>query len=157
MLRETAYTTLSRIAAIVDKTERVNALRQYCQQRQIMGAFFQYVYHPGVTWDLPDGEMPEGTYKPSMLDDYGSFYRNVRKLNNFFVGSPVDPRRKQLNFCNLLEEVHKEDALLLIAAKDKKLPWRKLGRNFCIRALPELFPADLVAEVRTKWDDKKED
>lgn len=139
MLRETAFTTLSRVAKVNDRDERVKELRKVCQERPALALFIQYVYHPDVVFDLPKGKID---YQRSGEDQYGVFYSNVRKLKNFFVSSPVNPRRKLENFVVLLESVTGSDSDLLMAAKDKTLPWNRMGRQFCVEALPELFPPE---------------
>jgi hypothetical protein len=139
MLRETAFATLSRVAKINDRDERAAELRRVCRERPAIAMYIQYVYHPNVAFDLPKGKIE---YQRSGEDQYGMFYSQVRKLKNFFTTSPVSKERKLENFIVLLETVTGSDSDLLIAAKDKSLPWNRMGRQFCVEALPELFPQE---------------
>lgn len=149
MIRETAYATLARISSIKDRDERKEALREACQDNNYLALFLQYTFHPDVVWDLPRGEI---AYRNSGEEQYGVFYHNVRKLPNLFTSSGVQPKQKLIIFINLLESVTASDAELLVHAKDKCLPWRKLSANFVKFALPELFPAPEKNEPVTEED-----
>lgn len=138
-----AYTTLDKIANIKSKPERREALRKELESNAPLATYIQYVYHPDVVFDLPEGEPP---FKAATHDDYAAFYRNVKKLVNFSVGSPVTRKRKELLWQGLMEMVTALDAPLLTAVKDKRLPWRTLNKKFVVHAIPELYPSETVQE-----------
>lgn len=147
-----AYAILDQIASIKSKPERVEALRTELTKNRPLSTFIQYVYHPDVVLDLPEGEPP---YRAnSILDDYAAIYRTLKKLHNFGVNSPVPRKKKELNWQALLETVSPVDVPLLNAIKDKKLPWRTLNRKFVVAAVPELYPDDTIKEAALFVDDE---
>lgn len=145
--RETAYAMLDRVAQIVDKDERRAALRNLAANYKIIALTIQYAYHPDVKFDLPEGALNPSLFQPASHDDFGVYFRNVRKLHNFWTSSPVPRVKKEANFIGLCCDVTAGDAKILIAMKDKKLPWKTLNKSFCYKAIPELFPTADVEEM----------
>lgn len=143
MIRESAYQVLNRVAQIQNKQLRRDSLREVLANSQPLATLIQYAYHPDVQWDLPTGTLPDGLvtrrYKHDH-DDYSVMFSNIRKLPKFFVGSPVAPDKKLELFAGLIRDVTADDADLLLAIKDKKLPWKTLNQPFVAKAIPELFP-----------------
>jgi len=96
-------------------------------------------FDPGIKWLLPDGDPP---YKPNNLHDQeGSLYSQARKLYLFVEGG--NPNLNQLKrealFIELLETVDHEDAKLLIAMKDKKIPYPNITASLVNKAFPGLL------------------
>ena len=150
MIRESAYDSLERVSKIDNRLERKEALRTLVQGIPELAKFLQYVHHPDVEWELPEGRIP---FVASGDDQWGVFYNNIKKLPNYFKGSGVNPKQKVLLFMTLLESVTGKDAELLMSAKNKQLPWRKLKPLFVRQSLPELFPPVAEGEVETDKDD----
>lgn len=102
----------------------------------------QYALHPGVKWLLPEGEVP---FKPAQKwDDQDShFYLEARKLYLFieggYPGKMSQTRREEL-FIQMLEGIDARDAHLLVAIKDKKLPFEGLDYDIVKEAFPGLLP-----------------
>lgn len=71
----------------------------------------------------------------------------------YFVNSHVPKWQKENNFAGLACDVAGRDFDLLVAMKDKKLPWKTLNKGFCLKALPELFPAAAVAAADLEPDE----
>lgn len=152
-VRETVYAMMDRVAQIPDKQDRRDALRELCHEKRIIAMIIQYAYHPDVQWDLPKGDLPEKLFIRSSHDDYSVFYQCVKKLKNFWVGSPVKRLTKEQNFIGLCSDVAGKDADLLISMKDKKLPWKTLNKSFCVKALPELFPPSVVEQTENEKEE----
>jgi len=103
-----------------DKPKKIEVLRKYDGQglRQLLKAAFD----PKIVWDIPEGtppymanEAPTGTEHTSLLDE-------ARKLYIFIKGGSNVPKVKKENlFIQMLEALHKDDAVALINIKDKKL------------------------------------
>ena len=146
MLTESAYQTLNRVALIKEKDARREALRFELGKRPALAMAVQYAYHPDVQFDLPEGPLPGSMFKPSGHEDFSIFYTNVKKLRHFFTSSPVRRVVKENNFAGLCSDVAGSDALLLMAIKDKKLPWKTLNKSFVVKAIPELFPPAMPTE-----------
>lgn len=143
---------LAEAARLKKKAEKIDYLRQNWSVP--LGTVLRYALEPHIRWVLPEGDVP---YKPNkFLDAEGRLYSEARKLYLFCEGgerpSPVvpgpaeDPRsrqskdfRRQKLFIELLESITPEDAELLCAAKDKKLPYRGLDRKTISEAFPGLL------------------
>lgn len=101
--------------------------------------------NPNVVWDLPEGEP---VYTPNDLkhDQEGALYNSVRKLYMFlkpnFLFSEYNPNlstEKRGNlFIQFLESIDAEDAKLMVAASQKKLPV-KLSKETIEEAFPGLM------------------
>lgn len=100
--------------------------------------FLSYALHPNVEWLLPEGEPP---YKPLHKDEdaQGILYNRVKKLNMFVKNGGYDhlkPLKREQLFIQLLEAVDPDDAKLLIAAKDKKIPYPGITPHMIEKAWP---------------------
>lgn len=127
-------------ASKLPRKERAQYLRDH--QSVPMMIILQYALHPAVKWLLPEGEVP---YKPTKTwDDQDShIYREAKKLYYFIEGGyPGHISRVKLEtmFIQILESVHQKDAELLVAAKDKKLPYEGITPEIVREAFPGILP-----------------
>jgi hypothetical protein len=106
----------------------------------------QGALHPGVEWLLPKGQI---FFSPMVKDaDVDSkLYREYKKLYIFCKGGndDLDQKRRENLFVQLLESIHPEDAELLIAVKDKYLPYPGLDYKLFQDAYPGILPDPVVA------------
>lgn len=98
------------------------------------------VFDPSVKFLLPKGKAP---YKPTEFDRQESrLYAEMRKMYLFLEGG--NPNLSQIKreqiFIELLESVDPQDAELLVAVKDKKLPYKNINRNLIEKTYPGLIP-----------------
>ncbi len=99
-------------------------------------AILKYAYDEKVKFLLPEGDPP---YKPNELPDQeGILYSELRRLYLFIEGGNpnLKPMRREYLFVQLLETVNKDDAKLLLAVKDKKIPYKGITKKF----VEELYP-----------------
>lgn len=99
-------------------------------------ALFKYAYDEKVKFLLPEGEPP---YKPNELPDQeGVLYSELRRMYLFIEGGNdnLKPVRREYLFVQLLENVNKEDARLLISVKDKSIPYKGITKKL----VEELYP-----------------
>jgi len=118
--RPLAHEIFTQVNNAKDKPKKIEVLRKYDSQglRQLLKAAFD----PKITWDLPEGtppyianEAPAGTDHTSLLDE-------ARKLYLFIKGGSNIPKvKKETLYIQMLEALHKDDALALIAIKEKNL------------------------------------
>ena len=99
----------------------------------------KYAYDPKIKFILPEGAPP---YKVNDLPDLQSvFYNELRKLYLFVEGG--NPNLKQVRreylFVQFLENLDKEDAELLVAVKDKKIPYKGITKKFVEEMYPGLL------------------
>lgn len=120
------------------KKDKIVHLR-YHRQNPVMIEFFKYVYDPNIKFALPEGDPP---YKPSeFLDDTGGLYRNLRKMYIFIQGRSqnIPQVKRESIFIEVLESIHPEEAKLLLAVKDKKIPYPGIDEKLIKEAFPNLL------------------
>jgi hypothetical protein len=102
-------------------------------------AILKHCFDPNIKFSLPTGKAP---YAPSQGDRLeGRLYSEVRKLYLFVEGGHptlTKLKREQL-FIDLLESIHPEDAELLVAIKDKKIPYKHITPNLVKKTYPGLI------------------
>lgn len=97
------------------------------------------VFDPQAIWALPPGAPPytpcEHPHQEVML------YQEARRLYLFIEGGNVNlkPLRREAMFVDLLQSIDPADARLLLAAKEKTLPWPGLTAATVLQAYPGLF------------------
>ena len=127
---------LQRVDTLETKEEKINWLRyhdSYALRAILMGCF-----NPNIKWLLPEGEP---SYKPAEFLDLQGRLVNETKHFNLFVegGHPTltQKRREQL-FLQVLESVTPNDAKLLLAIKDKKMPYKSVTEKLVHEAFPDI-------------------
>ena len=123
--------------------EKISHLQQ--NQTEALKTVLQYALHPGIKWVLPPGAPP---YKPTdFLDQEGMLYMEARRLYLFVEGGNNDLKKvkREMMFIGLLESIHNKDAELLLAAKEKKLPYPSITYNIVNSAFPGLLPDEQVS------------
>jgi hypothetical protein len=96
-------------------------------------------FDPEIKFNLPDGEPP---YKPcSYLDQQAMLYNSIRKMYLFINdGDPKIPKAKrEMLFINMLESLDPEDAKLLLAVKEKKMPYKGITKKLVTETFPGLI------------------
>ena len=97
------------------------------------------VYDPRAIWDLPPGAPPytpcEFPHQEAML------YQEARRLYIFIKSDNVNVNalKRETMFVEVLQSVDPADARLLLAAKEKTLPWPGLAAETVLKAYPGLF------------------
>ncbi len=145
------------LAEILDKASKLPSKKEkiaflQANNSNALQTILDCAYNPNIVWNLPEGTPP---YKKSnVLDGEGMLYQEVRRFYLFLrgTGSPVefkDLKREQL-FLGLLESVKEDDAELICAIKDKKLPYKGLNEGIIREAFPNLLPAKEKKSVEDK-------
>jgi ribosomal protein L7Ae-like RNA K-turn-binding protein len=96
-------------------------------------------YDPKIVWLLPEGAPP---YKANdLVDQQHRLYAEARKLYLFIEGG--NPNLKQLRrealFIELLETVDPDDAKLLLAVKEKHIPYPGVTKEVVAKAFPNIL------------------
>lgn len=82
---------------------------------------FQYAFMPEHKFELPEGEPP---FKPDAAPlgmSPANFIQETKKMYVFTSARPLNKIRKEQLFIQLLENIHPDEAKVLIAIKDQKL------------------------------------
>lgn len=128
---------LQKVAKLKRTQEKVDALKHNdsIQLRIIL----QGAFDPSVVWLLPPGEPP---YKPNeLVDQQHVLLKECEKLRYFIKGfyDNLNQTKRETMFVELLERVDPEDAKLLCAIKDKKLPFNGITLQHVKEGLPGLI------------------
>lgn len=132
-------------ASKLSKTQdKIDFLRQHWSQP--LGMVIKYALDPNVKFNLPEGAPP---YKPNdIVGQETRLYSEARKLYLFLEGSNknLNKIRREALFIEMLENVDPKDAELLIAMKDKKLPYKNLNVKLFKEAYPGLIEEERKVE-----------
>lgn len=128
---------LQKVAKLKKTQEKIDAIRHNdsIQLRIIL----QGAFDPSVVWLLPPGEPP---YKPNeLVDQQHVLLKECEKLRYFIKGfyDNLNQTKRETMFVELLERVDPEDAKLLCAIKDKKLPFNGITLQHVKEGLPGLI------------------
>lgn len=128
---------LQKVAKLKKTQEKIDAIRHNdsIQLRIIL----QGAFDPSVVWLLPPGEPP---YKPNeLVDQQHVLLKECEKLRYFIKGfyDNLNQTKRESMFVELLERVDPEDAKLLCAIKDKKMPFPGITLQHVKEGLPGLI------------------
>ena len=132
-------TILKEASEIKGRKERIRFLQSH-HPNQLMKLLLQYTFDPNIKFALPEGKPP---YKPcEVLDNENMLYLEQRRLYLFLEGGNPDLNdlRRETLFVQLLESIVPADAELLIAVKDKKMPYKGITEKIVREAFPRLLP-----------------
>lgn len=139
MRYETFHDLFVRVGELKTKKEKIALLRE--NSSPTLKAILGYTYDPNVVWALPAGDPP---YKVSeALDQEKRFVQESRKLYLFVKGvtqqqaNITDAKREQV-FITMLESLDPKDAKVLLAMKNRNLPYKGLTRKLAADAFPTI-------------------
>ena len=100
-------------------------------------------FDPKIIWVLPEGPVP---FKPNDVPEgteHTILASEARKLYNFVEGGngALTKNKREMMFVQMLEGLHKDEADVIIAAKDKSL--HKVYKGLSAAVVKEAF----------NWDD----
>lgn len=80
-------------------------------------------FDPTITYKLPEGEPPFKKQVVPIGYTENNLYADTRRLGYLFINPPKTIRKAQLEglFISLLESLHPNECVVLLAVKDKKL------------------------------------
>ena len=139
-MTDTWYEILEWCSKGKTKKDRIARLQKNSgsELKQILG----YTFDKNVKWLLPEGPPP---YKPvdDAADIQGQFKAELRRLYLFVDGDTetqqnLKPMRREQLFIELLEAIHPNDATLLVAMSERKLPFKSLTREVVSQAFPNI-------------------
>lgn len=139
------YEILKNASALKSDEDKADYLRQH--QSQPLLDILRGAFDPNIEWALPEGAPPYT--EANLNENQGMLYTEARKLYLFTKNDSPDLKqtKRELLFINLLESIHPEDAKLLIAMKDKKLPYKNINRAIVNLAFPGLIPDEQVVQA----------
>ena len=128
---------LKKASEITDENQRIDWLRK--NNSVALESMLRGAYDPKIVWLLPEGAPP---YKVNdLVDQQNRLYTEARKLYLFIEGG--NPNLKQLRrealFIELLETLDPEDAKLLLAVKEKHIPYPGVTKEVVAKAFPNIL------------------
>jgi hypothetical protein len=131
---------LKEASEIRGRKNKIEFLRSH-HPNKLMLTLLQYAFDPNIEFDLPPGDPP---YTPcDFVDQDTRLYQEGRKLYMFIKSdghaSNIHPLKKETIFIQILESVDPEDAKLLVAVKDKKIPYKGITEKLIREAFPNLL------------------
>jgi len=136
-MKKSIYNILKECAEPKSVNDRVELLQK--NGIPVVKQILKYAFDPNIIFDLPEGAPP---YKPcEYLDQEGRLYAEARKLYLFTKdGNPALTKfKREMIFIQFIEGIDKKDATLIIAVKDKTLPFKGLNKDVVKKAFPDLF------------------
>ena len=132
---------LTQVSKIKSKKEKVSFLRQY--QTDALRMICKSSFDPKIVWELPEGDVPYAPNDAPEGTEHTLLQKEVRRLYHFIKGGnpALNQNKREMMFVQMLEGLHKDEAELLIAAKDKALHRKYKGLS------------DNVVKEAFDWDD----
>lgn len=137
MARKAISWILEFTSKLPNDEEKIKCLRQ--NDNNALRTILRFTYDPRAVWLLPEGAPP---YKPTEFPHQeNNLYAEIRRLYLFLEGGNPNLKqtRRESLFIELLQEVDPEDAKLLLAMKEKTLPYEGLSSELVLQAFPNLF------------------
>lgn len=133
---------LKKVSQLKTKNAKIEALK--ANDTLPLRIILQGAFDPSVEWLLPPGEPP---YKENEhVDQEHILISRCARLRYFIKGfhDNLKEQKREAMFIEMLETVDKEDAKLLCAIKEKKLPFPGISMEIVQEALPGLIQGQVT-------------
>jgi hypothetical protein len=132
------YEMLESVEKQDTKQKKIDMLRSYSNVQALM-TVLELALDEGWVWLLPETNPP---YNPTPREAdvqqvLKADYRRLQYLVNTPEGLQVKPMRREMMFIEMLESVDPSDEKLLVAAKNKKLPFKSITKKLVMETFPE--------------------
>jgi hypothetical protein len=136
-MRLALFQVLQQASEISGTNNKVEFLRQH--DSNPLRTLLAYALDPAIEWDLPDTDPP---FKP--CPHPGQETRLISEARRLYLfikgGNPnLNKIRREALFIELLESIHPSDAILLNAAKNKKIPYKGITAKLVNEAFPGII------------------
>lgn len=137
MARKAISWILEFTSKLPNDEEKIKCLR--ANENPAILTVLKFAYDPNIKWLLPEGDAPYNPSKESGTESY--LYSDARKLYLFIEGGNpnLTQLRREALFIDFLQNIHPEDAKLIVAIKDKTLPYKGLSSKLVLKAFPGLY------------------
>jgi len=135
---------ISQILEEVSKEKSVNKKVEMLQAERnnnALIAVLQATFDDRIIFELPEGTPPYNV-PDDMIDNKAGLYKEFRKFYIFTKNqrsANIRKDKREYAFIQMLESVHPIDAELLLAMKDKKMPYKTITKNLVLKAYGEDF------------------
>lgn len=132
------YEMLQDVSKQVKTNDKVSKIQEYARQSKAFKIVLDLAFNPKLEWLLPPGSPP---YNPAPKEaDLQHVLKSDARRLKYFINTPegnsMKPLRRETMFIELLEAVDFNDAKLLVAIKDRKLPFNGITKKLVQQAFP---------------------
>ena len=129
---------LQKVSNAKSKAEKIKLLREY--NTQALRSLLIINFDTSVISMLPDGDVPFTPNDAPEGTQHTKLEKEARLLHHFFKGgSNISQVKRETMFIQMLEGLHKDEANVLVLAKDKKLGKRwKITKQCVEEAFPQI-------------------
>lgn len=138
------------ISWILDFTSKLKTRKEKVECLRANGAepilmVLKYALDPNIKWLLPDSDPPYEVADPAEFGDLsGALYKEARKFYHYLEGG--NPDLHQINrermFIEMLSSIDAEDAKLMLAVKNKTIPYPGITAKLVNEAFPGLISGE---------------
>ena len=112
---------LDKVAKAKTKAKKIELLRQY--NTDALRMVLKSSFDPRIEWDLPEGDVPYTPNEAPEGTEHNMLVHEARTLYHYIKGGnpKLTQNRRENMFIQLLEGLHRDEAEIVVAAKDKGL------------------------------------
>ena len=112
---------LDKVAKAKTKKQKVELLRQ--NNTDALRMVLKSSFDPRIEWELPEGDVPYTPNEAPEGTEHNMLVHEARTLYHYIKGGnpKLTQNRRENMFIQLLEGLHRDEAELVVAAKDKSL------------------------------------
>ena len=131
---------LQKIGKLKTKKQKIDYLRE--QSTPALRMVMKSSFDPKINWQLPEGEVPYEPNEAPEGTEHTVLAHESKKLYNFIQGgnNVLPQNKREMMFVQMLEGLHKNEAEVVIAAKDKIL--HKVYKGLSASVVKEAFSWD---------------
>jgi hypothetical protein len=132
---------LTHASKLKSKKDKIAFLKTWTGN-SVLKNIIRMAYNEEVQFSVPEGAPP---YSPAETPR-SNLYKQNHKIGYFLAGSTVQQIKKEVIFVKMLEAMSPDESELLIAVKDKTMPYDGLTWDI----FNEAFPGVLTAKPKVK-------
>ena len=112
---------LDKVAKAKTKKQKIELLRQ--NNTDALRMVLKSSFDPRIEWELPEGDVPYTPNEAPEGTEHNMLVHEARTLYHYIKGGnpKLTQNRRENMFIQLLEGLHRDEAEIVVAAKDKGL------------------------------------
>ena len=112
---------LDKVAKAKTKAKKIELLRQH--NTDALRMVLKSSFDPRIEWELPEGDVPYTVNEAPEGTEHNMLVHEARTLYHYIKGGnpKLTQNRRENMFIQLLEGLHRDEAEIIVAAKDKGL------------------------------------
>jgi len=136
---------LAHASTLKSKKDKIAYLKTWTEN-PVLKNVIRMAYNEEVQFSIPSGPPP---YSPAEAPR-SNLYKENPKIGYLLEGSRVQQLKKEVIFVKMLESLRPDEASLLIAVKDKTMPYDGLTWEIFNEAFPGVLTAKPKLKVKKK-------